>query len=363
MNITRTTRTGGALTLAVMTALVVAGCTNAPGSAEASAAADNGGYADKLAPIPCEASPTTDELLNAEAPRADERYEITVLLASLSGYYYQAMAYGATQAAEQSGVEVTIQAGSGYTTPEAQLTQAQTAIQQGADAIVIQPVDPRGSLPVLKAAQEADIPVIVTSTELASSEQAGTVVQDDYAIGVAGADQLAKLHPDGGKGVLIAGPATATWSVKRAAGFTDRIKEEYPDFEIVASPTQPVDPSVGLSDFTAAAQANPGVEWVYSVFFYQLLPGSLPAQYAGIPFVTTGYEPAAITALQDGSLKETMQLDNVWMGSEPVYQAISVLNGDSIPRITCMPQDVYSVADIGSPSADGELYPEEFVAK
>ena len=99
------------------------------------------------------------------------------------------------------------------------------------------------------------------------------------------------------------------------------------------------------------------------MFFYQLLPGSLPAQYADIPFVTTGYEPAAITALQDGTLQETMQLDNVWMGSEPVYQAVKVLNGDTIPKITCMPQDIYTVDDIGSPSADAELYPEGFVAR
>jgi len=361
----RTARRTTSLAVAALAVagLSLAGCTNPPSSMPSPTEADNGGYADKLhSQIPCDSSPTTDQLIAAKTPKADKPYKIAVLLASLSGYYYQAMAYGATKAGKDAGADVTVQAGSGYTSPEAQLTQAQTAIQQGADAIVLQPVDPRGSLPVLKAALQAHIPVIVTSTELASSAQAGTVIQDDYAIGAAGADQLMKLHPEGGKGILIAGPATATWSLKRAAGFTDELKK-YPKFQIVASPTQPVDPAQGLSDFTAAAQANPGVQWVYSVFLYQLLPGSLPAQYAKLPFVTTGYEPAAIKALQNGSLVQTMQLDNVWMGSEPVSQAIQVLNGDKIPKITCMPRDVYSTADIGSPSADAELYPAGFVAK
>lgn len=358
MNKKRTALLGVSLALG----LTLAGCMNAPESGDAPKA--DTGFADDIhSPITCTNSPTTADLLSGTAPKADDKYSVAVLLASLGGYYYQGMAYGAQKAADEAGVDVTIFAGDGYTSPEAQLSQAQTAIQQGADAIVLQPVDPRGSLPVLAAAKAAGIPLIITSTELASSEPDATIIQDDYAIGMAGADQLAELHPEGGEGVLIAGPATSTWSLKRAAGFADRLADKYPDFSIVADPQQIVDPAQGLQDFTAAVQANPDVEWVYSVFFYQLLPDSLPAAYADIPFVTTGYEPTAISALESGSLSTTVQLGNVWFGYEPVLDAVRLLNGDDVPKVTCLPYDTYTKADIGNESAAAELYPADFVAK
>lgn len=352
-----------AVPTAVMTSLVaLTGC-----MAEDSSA--GGGDAEVLADdihsnMSCDEIRTTEELLAETAPEADEDYKIAVLLAGLNGYYYQGMAYGAEKAADESGVEVTISAGDGYTSPEVQLNQAQTAIQQGADAIVLAPVDPRGSLPVLDVAKDAGIPVVITSTELASDAFDSMVIQDDYAIGQSGADQLAELHPEGGQGVLIAGPANATWSLKRAAGFRDRIEEKYPELEIVAAPEQLVDPAKGLEDFNAASQAHRDIEWVYSVFFYQLLPDSLPQRYDGIPFVTTGYEPAAIESLENGSLSLTAQLGNVWFGYQPVVNAVRLLNGDSaVPHVECMPFDAYTKDDIGSESADAELYPEGYVAK
>jgi ribose transport system substrate-binding protein len=318
-------------------------------------------------PLTCTTDFSEDQLMAYKAPKADKPYEITMMMVSLAGYYYQGLVYGAQQAAKDAGVTVKIVAGNGFTSPAPQLSQAQDVIQSKPDAIALQPVDVQGSVPIVTQANAAGIPVISFGTELDTDQTAGQILQDDYKLGQAGADQLAKAHPEGGEGILIAGPATATWSKKRVAGFEDQLKAKYPKFTVVASPTQPVDPSQGLKDFNDATQAHPDVKWVYSVFFYQLLPDSLPDKYKGIPFVTTGYEPAAITSLESGALTTTASVQNISLGYQAVAQAVEALNSGKGAKAhlgnICVPAPALSKADIGSPVADFDLYPEGFSYK
>jgi ribose transport system substrate-binding protein len=309
----------------------------------------------------CDENPTQDELMAFKTPKADERYKVTLMEVSLAGYYYQANVYGAQQAAEEAGIDLTVDAGEGYASPAIQVNQADSVLARDPDAILLFPADVHGSVPVAQKAKAQDVPLIVVGTPLASDDVAASVIQDDYTLGKLGAEQLMKAAPDGGPGILIGGPANATWSLARVQGFKDELKK-HPEFKIVAEPTQPVDPAQGLEDFTAAAQSNPDIEWVYSVFYYQLLPDSLPDNYKGIPFVTTGYEPAAIASLENGSLTTTASVQNVSIGYMAVARAVAILNGDTPPKTTCLPAPALSKQDIGSPTADFDLYPEGFTA-
>jgi ribose transport system substrate-binding protein len=312
-------------------------------------------------PLACDRSFTPDELLSYRVPKADKRYKVTLMEVSLAGYYYQGIDYGAQQAAAQAGIDLTVVAGNGYTTPGPQLSQADDVLQRGTDAIILQPVDTEGSVPIVTSAKAKGVPVVDFSTEVDSKDVAAAVLQDDYELGRSGADQLAKAVPGGGNGILIAGPATATWSKKRVAGFEDELKK-YPKFSVVAAPTQPVDPAAGLKDFTDAVQAHPKIDWIYSVFYYQLLPDSLPGKYKGLPFVTTGYEPAAIRSLQNGTLTVTSSVENVWMGYVAVAAAVNVLNKADAPKLVCLPTPSFTRNDIGGKVADSELFPATFKA-
>ncbi len=215
-------------------------------------------------------------------------------------------------------------------------------------------------MPVVQKAKAKGVPVVVMSTQVASTDTAASVIQDDYTLGKIGADQLAQAVPQGGEGIVMAGPANATWSLRRVAGFSDQLKAKYPTLKIAVAPTQPVDPAQGLKDFTNAAQASPGIKWVYSVYYYQLLPESIPAQFKGIPFITTGYEPTAAKSLANGSLTETTSVQNVKLGYLAVARTVSVLNGEKPPVTTCLPAPRLGKADIGSPTADADLYPDGF---
>jgi ribose transport system substrate-binding protein len=308
--------------------------------------------------ISCDASPTQEELLAYEVPKANEEYDLTLMQVSSAGYYYQAIDYGAEQAAEEAGVKLTKLSADGYASPDLQLKQVEDAMLRGTDAIVMAPSDIQGSVPVVEAAMSAGLPVVNVSSEVASDD-VHMVMQDDYTFGQLAADRVAEvLGDEGGTGIIIAGPANATWSQRRTEGFQDRVKDMYPNIKIAASPTQLVDPAEGLRSFEDAVQATPDLDWIFAVHYFILQPASLPDEYRGdVKYVAGGYEPDSITALEDGSLDSVFGLTPRWMGKLGVSYAVSLLNGEDIPRITCVPIPLFTSEDIGSPFATEELIP------
>jgi ribose transport system substrate-binding protein len=281
--------------------------------------------------------------------------------ATLAGHYYQATAYGAIKAGQEAGVTVHIvSAGQGYADPSIQLQQADNVLQKGTDALVLVPVDYTGSVPVVTKFKQKGLPVVNEGTEIATDAVDAVVMQDDYIMGKLAADEVHRLVPSGGEGIIIAGPANATWSRKRAAGFQDQAAAKYSNLKVVAAPTQNVDPSLGLKSFDNATKAHPNIKWVYTVFNLLLEPESMPAQYKSVAFVTDGYDYGSLKSLQDGRISSIAGITPVWMGYYGVGYAISLLNGQKPPKLTCIPIPILTKQDIGSAVANAELVPPGF---
>ncbi len=185
---------------------------------------------------------------------------------------------GAKLAAEKAGVDVSVVAAQGFSTAPEQITQAENALTRGTDAIVLNPVDVNASAPIIDMAKRKGVPTIVVGT-LVDTEDAAQVVQDDYMQGQAAADALAARLPDGGKGIVMAGPANATWSVGRTQGFLDRVGEKYPAITVTAVANSNVDPGEGLSKFTNAASSNPTVDWKHAWETYGTCTNMTQVQY------------------------------------------------------------------------------------
>jgi ribose transport system substrate-binding protein len=313
-------------------------------------------------PLNCTQNTSVSKMLAYKVPKAKKHYDITLMEVSLAAYYYQGIAYGAEKAAKEAGVTLHITAGQGYTTPTLQLQQAENVLQRKTDAIVLAPVDIQGSVPVVQAAKKAKVPVVNISTEVVDP-YVYTVMQDDYLMGKAGADEIHRLVPKGGEGIIMGGPANATWSRKRVAGFEDQVKAKYPNLKVVDAPTSLVDPAEGLKKFQNSTQAHPNIKWIYSVFYYVLLPESLPSEYKKLPLSTTSYEPSSIKSLQTGTLKSTLPVLPIWMGYYGVGTAIQKLNGQQPTRINCLPFPPLRKGTIGSKLANAELFPAAYKAK
>jgi len=307
----------------------------------------------------CDVSMTVDDLLKIRPPKAARKYKIAVEEATLAGYWFQAYAYGAEKAALEAGAEITLDAGKGFLNQAQQLTNVENALARGVDGILINPVDQKGAVAAVDAAEAKKV-LIVASGTLVDSPKAFNIVQDDYVQGQVTAQHLAKLLPNGGEGIVMGGPANSTWSSHRVLGLQDELKS-HPSIKISTVTHQDVNPAEGLVKFTNAAQAHPKVDWIYSTYNLLLPASSIPPNYTKALYLTSGYEPDTVVALKNDSLRAVVPVFPVWMGYVGMTYVIKKLNGEEIPKTTCIPNMVATKDDIGKAGIEaGNIYPAEW---
>lgn len=324
-------------------------------------AQDLGLTEEEHTPATCEATVTVADLASYEMPTANEPYTIELSIPSFANPYIQAVVYGAQKAADEAGVTLSIDAGQGFMDPASQITQLENALSRQPDAVLINPADPDGLALTINDIVDSGVPVIDVGT-LSNSELSYKLVQDDYSQGVMAAEALAELLPDGGTGILMGGPANASWARRRVAGFLDAIVA-HPNIIVSAVVSTDIDPQEGLTKFSNAAQANPQVDWIYATGSFLLAPQSIPAEYADAVYVAGGLTNVTQEALLDGSADAILPDFPVSVGYIGVALAVSVLNGEEIQQRNCAPVDAMYAPDVSDPVwAESSILPEDWVA-
>ena len=298
-------------------------------------------------PAQCDHTITVDQLASFKIPKARKPFKIELSVPSFANPYIQAMVYGAQQAVKEAGVTLNLDAGKGFMDPASQITQLENALSRHPDAVLINPADPDGMAATIDDAIDSGTPVIDVGT-LSNSTRSDKLVQDDYTQGVIGADALHKALPDGGEGILMGGPANASWARRRVAGFLDEIRK-YPNLNISAITSQDIKPEEGLVKFTNAAQAHPKVDWIYATGSFLLPPPSIPAEYRKAVYVAGGLTNITADALKDGTIHAVLPDFPIGVGYLGVALAVEKLNGDKVPVHSCAPVAAMTKADLGQP--------------
>lgn len=117
-----------------------------------------------------------------------------------------------------------------------QLNQVDDAIMQEVDAIIIVPIDYSGITPAVKAANDANIPVICLGIESEGGEYTFVGCENRDA-GVLQAEYMAENLPENAKVLYLSGTPGLYHSVERHDGFYETMEELRPDVELVAEMT------------------------------------------------------------------------------------------------------------------------------
>jgi ribose transport system substrate-binding protein len=306
----------------------------------------------------CDATLTVEDLGKIHPPKAKKHFKIALVQVTLSGYFSQAWIYGAEKAANEAGVDFTVGAGQGFSTSAQQVTQTENAIARGADAVVLDPADVNGTIGAVDLAVAKNIPFISAGT-LVNSPKAIQIAQEDYVDGQTVANHLLKALPNGGDGIVIGGPANESWARQRVAGLVDGLKKD-PKF-VVAAITNEISPAEGVAKFNNAVQAHPKVDWIYSVYNLFLLPSAIPEKYRSSYYVAGGFEPATVEGLKNGTVKAVAPNFGLMSGFVGVTYAVRALNGEALPKMTCMPNTIVSPDGVDDPHiVDSNLYPKSW---
>ncbi|MDM4763056.1 ABC transporter substrate-binding protein [Galbitalea sp. SE-J8] len=148
-----------------------------------------------------------------------------------------------------------------------QVSDIQDLIAQGADVLIVAPLNSDGLEPALKAARDKDIPVITVDRKLnatACTDYVSFLGSDFIEQGKRAADQLIAGTGGSGKVAILLGASGNGVTTDRTKGFVDEVQAQAPGIEIVAQQTGEFARDKGQSVTEQLLQANPGITAIYA---------------------------------------------------------------------------------------------------
>lgn len=148
-----------------------------------------------------------------------------------------------------------------------QISDIQQMISQGAQVLIVAPLNSTGLEPALAAARAKNIPVITIDRKLdtgACSAYISFLGSNFVQQGKRAADQL--ITGTGGKGnvAVLLGASGNGVTTDRTSGFLDEMKAKAPDIKIVAQQTGNFDRATGQTVTEQLLQSNPGITAIYA---------------------------------------------------------------------------------------------------
>lgn len=148
-----------------------------------------------------------------------------------------------------------------------QISDIQDMISQGAQVLIVAPLNSDGLEPALKAARDKDIPVITVDRKLnatACEDYISFLGSDFVEQGKRAADQLIEGTGGEGKVAILLGASGNSVTTDRTSGFVDEIAAAAPDIEIVAQQTGEFARDKGQSVTEQLLQSNPEITAIYA---------------------------------------------------------------------------------------------------
>jgi ABC-type sugar transport system substrate-binding protein len=149
----------------------------------------------------------------------------------------------------------------------AQNSQIEDMIAQGAKVLIVAPENSDGLGPALAQAKAKKIPVLTIDrsvTGTACSDFIAFIGSNFYGQAQIAADDVATATGGTGKVAILSGTPGNNVSTDRTKGFTDQLAAKYPNLSVVASQTANFDQTDGQKVMEQMLQAHPDITAVYA---------------------------------------------------------------------------------------------------
>ncbi|MFL1381965.1 MULTISPECIES: ABC transporter substrate-binding protein [unclassified Nocardiopsis] len=167
--------------------------------------------------------------------------------------------------AEERGIDlITANAQSDFSR---QITDVQDLISQGAEVLIIAPLNSDGWKPVLDETKEKGIPVITIDRAIngTACEDFVTFIGSDFVEqGRRAADKMIEALDGEGEVAILLGAAGNNVTTQRTEGFKERIEAEAPGIEIVFEQSGDFTREGGQSVTEQLVQSDPDIDAIYA---------------------------------------------------------------------------------------------------
>ncbi len=271
-----------------------------------------------------------------EAAGGDEKPYIAVISKGFQHQFWQAVASGAEQAAEDYDVEITFEGPETEAMVDKQLEMVQAALDKKPDALCLAALDSKALIPLLERAQEEGVPVIGFDSGVDSDIPLATAATDNVAAAAYAADKMAELIGGEGKVAVIVHDQTSRTGIDRRDGFVNQIESEYPDIEIVDIQYGGGDHLKSTDLAKAIIQAHPDLDG-----FFGANEGSIIGVLNAVSelgkegeIVVIGYDSGKqqMDAIRSGTEAGAITQDPIGIGYKCVEAAVKAMNGEDLPE-------------------------------
>lgn len=268
---------------------------------------------------------------------ADEaKYQIAVVPKSVSLNFWSQVREGAEAAAsELDSVAVIWKGTSDESDIDGQVQIVESFINRGVDAIVIAAADSRGLVPVLKKAQQRNIPVITIDSNTDPQISASFIATNNEKAAGKAADLIAEATDGTGKVALIPYIPGASTSNQRERGFKQAL-ENHPDLELVTTRYSKSDYNRAMTVTEDILTSYPDLDAIFAANEPSVLGAAQALKSRGkageITLVGFDASPREIQGVREGTIHGLIVQSPYRMGYEGVQKAYQVIQGDSIEK-------------------------------
>jgi ribose transport system substrate-binding protein len=282
--------------------------------------------------------------------KATKRFKIVLLQAHRADAFAISSALAVQQYGKAHGISVTVNDAGGYQNVSKQLGQIDTAISEKADAIIMWSTDPTAVVSELRKAQRAGVKIIGYTQP--PNMKLPVVVTGNFVLdGKTMATALFKKI--GGKGdvMTLYGGAGSAYQAALLQGF-NQAHQAYPNVKVVANQTIPdFDPSKVTNAVADELVRDPNLVGVATSTTAMAVGAADAVAKAGRKGKTFSVgeiigDCGQIRLLKNGTLPIVLGVPAVYYGDLVTAYAIEYLEGKKVPKMTVIPGNVYTPANI-----------------
>ncbi len=295
-----------------------------------------------------------------EAPQQADKLYIPVISKGFQHQFWQAVKQGAEKAATDLNVEITFEGPESEAMVDKQVEMFQTALDKNPAAICLAAVDSQAFQPLLEKAKAANIPVVGFDSGVESDIPVTTAATDNIAAAALAADKMAELIGGEGKIGVIVHDQTSRTGIDRRDGFVNRIKEKYPNIEIVDVQYGGGDHQKTADLAKAIIQANPDIKGFFGANEGSAIGVLLAVKELGMEgkIVVIGYDSGKdqIDAIKAGTMAGAITQNPVGIGYKCVEAAVKAAKGETLPKVIDTGFFWYDKTNIDDPEIAPLLY-------
>ncbi|NSC21840.1 D-ribose ABC transporter substrate-binding protein [Streptomyces albus subsp. chlorinus] len=281
-----------------------------------------------------------------DAKGGKEKPKIGFAISALNQPFMVQMKEGAEAEAKAQGAQLSVQNASDDASQQA--NQMQNFTSQQVKSIIINPVDSDAAAPAVKAANNANIPVVAADRSVNKAEVKTTVASDNVAGGKQAAKQIDELLGGKGEILVLQGQTGTSASRERGKGFAEGLKK-YPGIKVVTKQPADFQRAKGLDVTTNALQSHPDIDAVFAENDEMAL-GAIKAlgAKAGKSVKVVGFDgtPDAMKAIKKGTMNATVAQQPSELGKMAVRNAMRVVDGTTVDKQIKVPVKIVTKKNV-----------------